>query len=85
MLTFCIINYVYHVVRDIPGICLITESLYPHLFLLVINICFFLSLRRKSRMGQGTGWKQMLVTSYDSPKLNLSGPACVEVKLQAVG
>ena len=36
-------------------------------------------------MGQGTGWKQMLVTSYDSPKLNLSGPACVEVKLQAVG
>lgn len=36
-------------------------------------------------MGQGTGWKQMLVTSDDSPKLNLSGPGCVEVKLQAVG
>ena len=36
-------------------------------------------------MGQGTGWKQMLVTSDDSPKLNRSGPVCVEVKPQAVG
>ena len=36
-------------------------------------------------MGQGTGWKQMLVTKDNSPKLKPNSSVCIEVKLQAVG